>query len=200
MYWFDIPDELLPPSYRSIKDMYAYARSLDSELRDFLVVMYYIRNNFFVQTCDSSTLSEWISLLEIPMYGGETTEDKRNLVLLYLNNQKPATEPYFRSMMDELFGPDGYTLEIDPDDCLKVNIDFIAQDPLPIRQFSDWFLRMIPAHILWDLTLVEPSESIVASVSNAIVADKMRMTASCDSGTDTLYLGENSVNADWVDV
>lgn len=201
MYWFDIPDELLPPVYRSIKDMYAYARTLDTELRDFLAVMYYIRGNFFVQTCDSQTLSEWISLLDIPMYGEETTEDKRRLVLTYLNNQRPATEPFFRSMLDEIFGVGGYTMELDPNDSMRVLINFIDQQPPLIRQFSDWFLRMIPAHILWDMGVIEPSKIDVMCTSNAIMADKMRMTASFSYGSDaTLYLGDTELSADWIEL
>lgn len=201
MVWFDIPDELLPPVYRDIKDMYAYARALDTELLKFLAVMYYIRKNFFVQTCDTTTLEQWISLLQIPLYGGETQDDKRRLVLMYLNNQKPATEPYFRSMMDDLFGHDGYTLEIDANDPLRVNIGFIYQPVSQIQQFSDWFLRMVPAHILWDLAQIEPSKIDVMCTSNAIMADKMRMTASFSFGNNaTLYLGDTELSADWIEL
>ena len=202
MLWFDIPDELLPPAYQAIKDMYAGTRTLDTELRDFLTTMYYIRRNFFVRTCDTPTVDEWISLLAIPLYGGETLEDKRNLILLYLNNQKPATEPYFRSMMDKLFGEGGYTLEIDPDDPLKVNIEFIERDPLQIQQFGDWFIRMVPAHILWYATLIRYSRSKVVSTSNAIVAEKMRSSASMSNSAepDTIYLGQDSFLADWIEV
>lgn len=200
MRWFDIPDELLPPVYKAIKDVYAYARTLDTELRNFLATMYYIRRNFFVQTCDAATLQDWIALLRIPMYGPETEQEKRELVLMYLNNQRPATEPFFRSLLTELFGEDGYTLSIDPTDPLRVNIEFLDSNYQFIRQFGDWFVRMVPAHILWEGALVEPSHSIVDCSSECVSATFCTCKATSSTGTQTIYLGNTAYTADWVEV
>lgn len=201
MVWFDIPDELLPPVYRNIKDMYAYARSLDTELRNLLVQMGLVQKNFFIQECDAQTLQDWIALLRIPLYGGEAEQEKRDLVLLYLNNQKPASEPYFRYMLEELFGPEGYKLEIDPYDPLTISIDFIDARPLEIRRFGDWFVRMVPAHIAWLASLVMPSECIVNCTNTSLSTDFATCVATSSMGQNaTLYLGQNSTTADWIDL
>lgn len=199
MHWFDIPDELLPPAYSSIKDMYEYGRTLDTELLNFLAIMYYIRKNFFVQTCDTTTLMQWISLLNIPLYGGETTENERELVLMYLNNQKPATEPYFRSMLDQMFGDD-YAFGIPEDDPLSVVVIFAHPNYELVRQFSDWFLRMVSAHILWKMVMMFPSYETVVSTSRSIFANVATCRASMTTGTETLYLGQTAYTITTVDL
>lgn len=200
MLWFDIPDELLPPAYSSIKDMYAYARTLDTELRNFLYVMYYIRGNFFVQTCDTETLTQWIALLNIPLYGGESTEEKRELVLMYLNNQKPATEPFFRSMLDQFFGSGNYTYEIPQDDPLSVVINFTHPDYILVRRFGDWFVRMVSAHILWKLGMLFPTESTVVCSTHEIAANVATCRASMSISSETLYLGSQEYEIQTVEL
>ena len=200
MFWFDIPDVLLPPVYRSIKDMYAYARTLDTELREFLVTAKYILRNFFIQTCDEATINYWIALIQIPLFGGETTEDKRKLILMYLNNQKQTSEPYVRSILRDLYGEDKYELNIDPDDPQTIDIKIYDTTYDLIKQFLFWFVRMVPAHILWNFHHVEHSDAynhLVASTETHYT-----VTSSCQMtyGTDTLYLGATSYSVSWVNL
>lgn len=200
MFWFDIPDVLLPPVYRSIKDMYAYARTLDTELREFIVTAKYILRNFFIQTCDEATINYWIALIQIPLFGGETTEDKRKLILMYLNNQKPTSEPYVRSILRDLYGEDKYELNIDPDDPQTIDIKIYDTTYDLIKQFLFWFVRMVPAHILWDFHQVEHSDAtnhlVAGTTSNYTVTSTCQMT----TGTDTLYLGATSYSVSWVNL
>ena len=87
MFWFDIADELLPPVYRAIKDLYAYARTLDTELKESLANMMLVRENFFIQTCDLETIEYWELLLGDELYGEYTIEYSRKQILIDMTNR-----------------------------------------------------------------------------------------------------------------
>ncbi len=192
MFWFDIADVLLPPVYQKIKDMYAYARSLDTELREALVNMIRVRTNFFIQTCDEETIEYWENLLEIPLYGVESLDDRRQLILLYLNNRYPTSEPYVRHVLATLFGENGYSLEIDQNDPFRIKLDMFDTSYEQIKRFIDWFEKMCPAHMTWTRSHIENTQAtnyISANTTNHNVS-KTSCTMSYDS--EVLYLGENS--------
>lgn len=198
MFWFDIPDELLPPAYQAIKDMYAYARTLDTELRESLTNMLMIRTNFFIQTCDLETIEYWESLLDIQLYGFETIEERREMILLYLNNRYPTSEPYVRHVLTTLFGEDGYTLSIDEHDPFYLRISMYDSTYDAIKRFVNWFERMCPAHLKWTRNYTERSHA-----TNYISAGTTCHTTSssaCEmtTGTGTLYLGTQSYSVNWL--
>ena len=200
MYWFDIADELLPPVYRAIKDLYAYARTLDTELKESLANMMLVRENFFIQTCDIETIEYWESLLGIEIYGGETIEDRRQMILIYLNNRFPTSEPYVRYVMRTIFGEGNYDLEIDPSDPFFIHFLYMNADYDSIKRFVSWFNRMCPAHLMWVQTHVEPTSDdlyISCYTPSQLVS---RSQATMSAGEGTLYLGSQSYTVPWIEV
>lgn len=149
MIWFDIAEELLPPVYKAIKDMYAYAKALNGELLDFVAYMNHIRDNFFIQTCDLETIEYWENLLGIVLYGTETIEQRRENIFLYLNNQTPFTEPVVRKRLDDYFGEGNYSLWFDVDNGkpYDMHLDIYNGDKNYIDMFLRWLNKFIPAHI-----------------------------------------------------
>lgn len=200
MKWFDIPDELLPPAYRAIKDMYAYARSLDTELRDFVVYLKRILDNFFIQTCDLKTLEYWEELLQIVLYGDETIEERRENILLYLNNASPTTEPYVRSVLNRLFGEENYDLYFDVENNkpYDLHIEIRDTDINSINRFMQWFNRMCPAHILWNSEHTETAQADNIIYTGAQSDYLSTATVSMGSGTETLYLGSDAQTLSYV--
>lgn len=200
MKWFDIPDELLPPVYRTIKDMYAYARSLDTELRDFIVYLTRILDNFFIQTCDLKTIEYWEELLHIVLYGDETIEERRSNVLLYLNNASPTTEVYVRSVLDRLFGSENYDLYFDLENNkpYDLHIEIRDTDLNSINRFMFWFSRMCPAHILWNAGHVETAKTGNIIYTGAQSDYLSTATVSMGSGTEILYLGSDAQTLSYV--
>lgn len=189
MYWFDIADELLPPVYRAIKDLYAYARTLDTELKESLANMMLVRENFFIQTCDLETIEYWESLLGIELYGGETIEDRRQMILIFLNNRFPTSEPYVRHVMETLFGAGHYDVQIDPTDPFQIHLVMLDTTYEAIRRFMQWFIRMCPAHLMYSQQHVENAngEIFVSSISPGQYM--ARATASVVVGTGSIWLG-----------
>lgn len=200
MFWFDIADVLLPPVYKAIKDMYAYARTLDTELREFLVSMYEIRTNFFIQTCDEATLKNWENILGISDYTGETIEERRQFVLLYLNNRFPTTEPYIRSVMEKMFGESGYTLSIDSSDPFYLILHVFDTNYEKIRKFFTWFAKMCPAHIRWHNYHTENTQADNLISANTESHSTAIATSSLQIGTGVIYLGNTEITTDWIEV
>lgn len=149
MMWFDIADVLLPAVYRAVKDMYAYARSLNDELLTSKTYMERIRDNFFIQICDTQTIAYWEALLGITPRADETIEMRRSDVLDHLNNSSPTTEPYVRRRIERLFPDNEYHLWFDEEDPYTLNIDFFTDDEEELSNFKKWFRQMCPAHLYY---------------------------------------------------
>lgn len=200
MFWFDIADELLPPVYRAIKDMYAYARTLDTQLRQSLTDMMAVRQNFFIQTCDIETIEYWESLLGITLYGGETIEDRRQMIMIYLNNRYPTSEPYVRSVMNTLFGQENYDIEFDAYDPFLIRMHIFDSPYDSIKRFWDWFLKARPAHIIFTKSYTERAygEIFVSSISPSQYMSKA--TASVVFGTGTVWLGSTQYTLNTMDL
>lgn len=200
MRWYDLPD-LLPPVYAGIQSMYETAATENEELKGYYAIRDAILANFYPQTCDVKTLQYWEQLLDIELYGDETIDERRKMIMIYLVSNFQITKPYVFEVGESYFGEGNFTIDYDPDNHLIVEMRMYYADYNATKRFVKWFEKVCPAHIQWFAGPTFPSEIEVVSMSNAIVVDKMRCTASCSSGTgDTVYLGQNSYNADWVEV
>jgi hypothetical protein len=200
MIWFDIADVLLPPVYQAIKDMYAYARTLDTELREALAGMVEVRTNFFIQTCDEQTLQDWENLLGISSYTGETIEERRQFVLMYLNNRFPTSEPYIRHVMDMMFGESNYRLEFDETDPFRLHLNLFDTNYEKIRKFLAWFAKMCPAHIQWLYGHIENTQATNYISCGTTSHETAITSATASAGYEDLYLGENSISVQWIEV
>lgn len=202
MKWFDIPDELLPPVYRAIKDMYAYARTLDTELREFLVYMKAILDNFFIQTCDLKTIEYWERLLDIVLFGDETIEERRQNILLYLNNQNPTTEPFVRQKLTEIFGEDNYRLWLDVENGhpYDLHIEFYDTPLDNIKRFMLWFNKMCPAHLVLNAEHIEKAETEFEIYTHAESGFWNDAQISFSTGTEMLYFGSEAITFDTIEV
>ncbi len=199
MFWFDIADVLLPPVYQAIKDMYAYARTIDTELRESLANMMLVRTNFFVQTCDIETVEYWENLLGIQLYGDETIEERKQMILLYMNNRFPTTEAYTRYVLQELFGDGHYDLSFAPNDPFYLRIGIQDVSTNSIKKFSNWFVKMCPAHLIFSTSHVENTQSTNYISAGTTCHNVQKSTCTMRLGTDTVYLGSQSDNVNWVE-
>lgn len=198
MKWYDIADILLPPVYREIRDMYEYAKALNAELLEYLSKQTHIRYNCFVQTCDLATIEMWEGLLGITLYGAMTLEERRQNILLHMNNRFPYSEPYIRAVLESLFGITHYTLTIDTANNrpYHLTIEFLDTSHDKIKQFNDWFLNVLPAHIRYDRTHIENSQSemkIRVGTTGGYVA-RSSMIADSSGGTISMYYGPDVVS------
>lgn len=199
MRWYYMPD-LLPPVYAGIDSMRATAETEDAELRQFYAVRDAVMANFYIQTCDVKTLQYWESLLEIELDGGETIEQRRQLILIYLIANWQITKPYVEKIGIEYFGEGNFFMTYDPENHLIVDIRMFNSEYNFVRKFVLWFERVCPAHVQWCAVPVFPTESTVECTSRALGATFAKSEASMSYGTETLYLGPNAQTVETVTI
>lgn len=199
MRWYNL-QELLPPVYAGVTSMYETAVTENTELLGLYAIRELILKNFFIQTCDVKTLQYWEQLLDIELFGDETLDDRRQMILLYLVSNWQITRPYVEKVGKEYFGDEYFSIEYDTTNHLIVTIHIYESAYNPIRRFVKWFEKVCPAHIQWQATPTYRSESLVDCSSECVSATFCTCKATSSTGTQTIYLGNTSYTADWVEV
>lgn len=200
MHWYDLTN-LLPPVFRNIKSMFAAADSENTELLKIQVISGKISENFYIQTCDNATLQYWESLLNIQIFDGETTEERREDILRHLTNNQPITEPYVKQVLTDTFGAGNYEIYHTPDNNLEVHISVYDADSYDkVDSFFRWFSVVCPAHILWFFENVSRADSDVYVYGHAESDVGSVATMSINSGTAVLYYGPTSVIVDTLEL
>lgn len=199
MRWYDL-QTLLPPVYAGIKSMFATAETENDELLGVKSYSEGILSNLFVQTCDVQTLEYWENLIGINLYGDETIESRRQMILLYLSNNWQITRPFVESRMFELFGYLNYSFEYDPSNNLIVRLHFYDSDSTAIKRFLDWFCKVCPAHIKWTNAHTERSQATNYIACGTTSHTTVTTSATMSVGTETLYLGDTELTVPWVEL
>lgn len=199
MRWYDLPD-LLPPVYAGIDSMFAVADTENTELKAAYAIRNAILDNFFIQTCDLKTLQYWEQLLGIEIDEGETVDERRAMILIYLVANWQITDSYITEIGIGYFGEGKFAIEYDAENHLKINLRMVHPDVVAINRFMRWFITVCPAHIDWFAGPVFPSEETVVSIARGIGAYIAVCQASMTAGTATLYLGPTSQTIDTVEV
>lgn len=199
MHWYDLPD-LLPPVYRNIKSMFATADAENIELQRFRAFVTRIMDNFFVQTCDVQTIEYWETLLDIKLYGNPTLDERREMILLHLNNSDPITDPFVNQVMHNLFGQGNYTFEPRPEHPLSYIVEMYDTDYEHIERFLDWFYKVCPAHIALDVSHVERADGEIFVSSISPGQYMARATASVVIGVGSIWLGGTEYSLDMMEL
>ena len=199
MRWYDL-QTLLPTVYAGIKSVYSTAESENTELLESKADYTKILDNFFIQTCDITTLEYWENLIGINLYGGETIDSRRQMVLLYLANNWQITQPLVKQRMLELFGVGNYTFDYDPNNHLLVTLHIYDATTNAIKRFLDWFVKVCPAHVQWLYGHTENTQATNYISSGTTSHESALTSATMATGTEVLYLGNNSMTVPWVEV
>lgn len=188
MRWYNLQD-LLPPVYANIKSMHATAETENTELLNVRLSIRQILENMFIQTCDLETLEYWERTIGIELYGDETEESRRRMVLLYLADNWQITKPYVESVMLELFGEGNFVFEYDFNNNLVVKIKMFDATTNAIKRFMNWFQTVCPAHIMWGAYHTENTQA--TNYVSAGTTNHYSVSSQCTvtTGSDTLYLG-----------
>lgn len=107
MIWYSLKD-LLPPIYRAIKSIFETAETENIELQKAVEDAEKVLANFFVQTCDESTLSHLEWLLGITPFDISNIDIRREDVLSAMNNATRFTMPFLIEQLNIIFGKGGF--------------------------------------------------------------------------------------------
>ena len=129
------------PVLEYIALMQAYGFSLDDINRNLKAVY----DNFFIQTCDEETISQWEHLFGIVNRYDATLDYRRAVLLQKFSQTAPYTLRHFTEKLTELFGDD-YTLTIDYENCvMRV---FVTSDRYgAIDLLYDLIWAVVPVHL-----------------------------------------------------
>jgi hypothetical protein len=199
MRWYNLQD-LLQPVYANIKSMYATAETENTELLNVRLSIRQILENMYIQTCDLETLEYWERTIGIELYGDETEESRRRMVLLYLADNWQITKPYVESVMLELFGEGNFVFEYDFDNNLVVKIKMFDATTNAIKRFMNWFQTMCPAHIMWCAYHTENTQA--TNYVSAGTTNHYSVSSQCTvtTGSGTLYLGTSHQTFDTMEL
>lgn len=199
MRWYNLQD-LLPPVYANIKSMYATAETENTELLNVHLSIRQILENMYIQTCDLETLEYWERTIGIELYGDETEESRRHMVLLYLADNWQITKPYVESVMLELFGEGNFVFEYDFNNNLVVKIKMFDVTTNSIKRFMNWFQTVCPAHIMWGAYHTENTQA--TNYVSAGTTNHYSVSSQCTvtTGSGTLYLGTSAQTFDTMEL
>ena len=103
-------------------------------------------DNQYIQTCDEATLSTYETLLGITPSGTDTLAYRRAIVLNRYSMMVPFSEGYLRARLDDMFGEDGYTLDINSETS-TVTVEITATVQRALQMFFDLWYGIAPAHL-----------------------------------------------------
>lgn len=104
----------LMPKYREIGFYRQLCNTEGIQLDALLDSLEQVDNNFFVQTMDESTVSQWEQIFSIsPNPETESLDFRRARILNRISTKPPFTLGFLYQKLDEFFGPGNYTVEVD---------------------------------------------------------------------------------------
>lgn len=104
-----------------------------------------IYNNFFIQTADEDTISDWEKIFGIAVRYGDTLEFRRERIIQKFIQTVPYTIWDFRDRLTALFGND-YSLTVDPV-ALTLKIVVTSDRYGAIDLLYDLIWDVVPAHL-----------------------------------------------------
>lgn len=102
--------------------------------------------NFYIATCDEPTITYYEKLFEIKYRIGDTLDFRRTRVLQKFNTIVPFSIGFLRNKLTELYGENGYTLDVDSVS-LTLKIKVTSDRYGAIDLLYDLLWDVVPAHI-----------------------------------------------------
>lgn len=136
-----LPDYFKPIlEYQEIMKAHGYA------MDDFDFASQQVWANNYIATCDEPTIAFWEHLLGIVYRFGDTMDFRRDRVLQKFNTIVPFSIGFLNAKLTELFGADGYELEVNSEDC-TISVRVTSDRYGAVDLLYDLLWDIIPAHL-----------------------------------------------------
>ncbi len=156
--------DLLPDFYAPIKDYQQIMKAEEYELELLAEFISAIHDNFFVQTMDEGTASQWEQLLGIAVTETQSLDFRRMVVLNRIATRPPFTLTTFYAKLDELIGPGNWEAVMDYDS-YTLYIESSAESQDFAVEIAYTIATTKPAHIVY---VNRPLVSEVLNLNEAI--------------------------------
>lgn len=142
----EILNAQLPVYFRPILEFQGIMKAHGSALGTVEEVYTQLRNNFYLATCDEPTIAYYEKLFKIAVHAGDSLDFRRGRILQKFITIVPFSVDFLRNQLTELYGEDGYTLDIDAV-ALILKIKVTSDRYRAIDLLYDLLLDVVPAHI-----------------------------------------------------
>lgn len=106
----------------------------------------HLQANFYISTCDESTIAYYEKLFDIKCRFGDTPEFRRERIIQKFKTITPFSIGFLENKLKELYGADGYIMEVDPVLCtLKIKI--VSDRYGAVDLLYDLLWDIVPAHV-----------------------------------------------------
>lgn len=141
--------ELLPPWYREILDYQQICQTEQQLLEALAQEITAIADNFFFQTMDAGSVSQWEQILGItPNLTTETLAFRRARLINRLSTRPPYTIWFLYQKLDELIGPGQWTVNVDYPN-YTLYIESSAENQQYATEVAYTINTIKPAHIVF---------------------------------------------------
>lgn len=141
--------ELLPPWYREILDYQQICQTEQQLIEAMAQEIAAIAENFFFQTMDSGSVSQWEQILGItPNPTTETLAFRRARLINRLSTRPPYTIWFLYQKLDELIGPGQWTVNVDYPN-YTLYIESSAENQQYATEVAYTINTIKPAHIVF---------------------------------------------------
>lgn len=140
---------LLPPWYRRILDYQQICNTESQQLEALADEIIAVADNFFFQTMDEGSVSQWEQILGIlPNPSTETLSFRQARLLNRISTRPPFTIWFLYQKLDELIGPNQWTVTVDYPN-YTIYIESAAMNQSYATEVEFTINRIKPAHIVY---------------------------------------------------
>lgn len=140
---------LLPPWYREILDYQQICQTEQQLLEALAKEITAVADNFFFQTMDAGSVSQWEQILGItPNLTTETLAFRRARLINRLSTRPPYTIWFLYQKLDELIGPGQWTVHVDYPN-YTLYIESSAENQQYATEVAYTINAIKPAHIVF---------------------------------------------------
>lgn len=140
---------LLPPWYREVLDYQQICQTEQQMFEALAQEITAVADNFFLQTMDAGSVSQWEQIFGItPNLTTETLEFRRDRLINRLSTRPPYTIWFLYQKLDELIGPDQWTVNVDYPN-YTLYIESSAENQQYATEVAYTINAIKPAHIVF---------------------------------------------------
>ena len=140
---------LLPPWYREVLDYQQICQTEQQMFEALAQEITAVADNFFLQTMDAGSISQWEQIFGIaPNLTTETLEFRRDRLINRLSTRPPYTIWFLYQKLDELIGPDQWTVNVDYPN-YTLYIESSAENQQYATEVAYTINAIKPAHIVF---------------------------------------------------
>lgn len=136
----------LPDYFRPIIEFTEILKAHGYALDAFDASLTQIAANNYIQTADEDTISDWEEKMGITYRFGDDLDYRRQRVLQKFNTVVPFSIDFLKDRLTELYGEDGYTLEVSSKN-LTLKVDVSSDRYGAIDLLYDLLWDVVPAHV-----------------------------------------------------